>query len=174
LVAAARAGDPRALERFAAVTAPIILAGAHLALAREYGFPSGLALVRHVEARQRPWTPALPGWSRWAGAPKLWLDEDAEVGPRMLVPAIEDVGAWPLLPEADQRLATLLALLPPGERVPADELGAPAPAESLRMAVISPDQVEAQTCYRMQLQAVSAAAGNPVAGELACGRDQSW
>jgi hypothetical protein len=51
LLRAARAGDARALSRLAAVSAPLTLAGAQLALARELGQPSWMALVREIEAR---------------------------------------------------------------------------------------------------------------------------
>ncbi len=51
LLHAARAGDAAALERLAAVSAPLTLAGAQLALARELGQPSWAALVREIEAR---------------------------------------------------------------------------------------------------------------------------
>jgi ankyrin repeat protein len=50
LLRAARAGEPAALDRLAAVSAPLTLAGAQLALARELGQPSWAALVREVEA----------------------------------------------------------------------------------------------------------------------------
>jgi hypothetical protein len=46
-----RAGDAAALGRLAAVSAPLTLAGAQLALARELGRPSWPALVREIEAR---------------------------------------------------------------------------------------------------------------------------
>jgi ankyrin repeat protein len=52
LLRAARAGDPAALDRLAAVSAPLTLAGAQLALARELGQPSWAALVREIEARR--------------------------------------------------------------------------------------------------------------------------
>jgi ankyrin repeat protein len=51
LLRAARAGDAGALERLAAVSGPLTLAGAQLALARELGQPSWAALVREIEAR---------------------------------------------------------------------------------------------------------------------------
>jgi ankyrin repeat protein len=51
LLQAARAGDTAALARLAAVSAPLTLAGAQLALARELGQPSWPALVREIEAR---------------------------------------------------------------------------------------------------------------------------
>ena len=51
LLRAARAGDARALSRLAAVSAPLTLAGAQLAMARELGQPSWVALVREIEAR---------------------------------------------------------------------------------------------------------------------------
>ena len=51
LLHAARAGDAAALARLAAVSAPLTLAGAQLALARELGQPSWAALVREIEAR---------------------------------------------------------------------------------------------------------------------------
>ena len=44
-------GEPEALARLAAVSAPLTLAGAQLALARELGQPSWAALVREIEAR---------------------------------------------------------------------------------------------------------------------------
>ena len=47
----ARRGDAGALARLAAVSAPLTLAGAQLALARELGQPSWAALVRETEAR---------------------------------------------------------------------------------------------------------------------------
>lgn len=51
LLRAAKSGEHAALQRFAAVSAPLTLAGAQLALAREFGQPSWAALVREVEAR---------------------------------------------------------------------------------------------------------------------------
>jgi ankyrin repeat protein len=51
LLRAARAGDPAARTRLAAVSAPLTLAGAQLALARELGQPSWSGLVREIEAR---------------------------------------------------------------------------------------------------------------------------
>src|SRR5205085_10645069 len=51
LLRSARAGDSAALDRLAAVSAPLTLAGAQLALAREFGQPSWSALVREIEAR---------------------------------------------------------------------------------------------------------------------------
>ncbi len=51
LLYAGQAGDAPALARLAAVSAPLTLAGAQLALARELGQPSWAALVREIEAR---------------------------------------------------------------------------------------------------------------------------
>ena len=51
LLRAARAGDARALTRLGAVSAPLTLAGAQLAMAREFGQPSWKALVCEIEAR---------------------------------------------------------------------------------------------------------------------------
>ena len=51
LLQAARGGDAAAVARLAAVSAPLSLAGAQLALARELGQPSWPALVREIEAR---------------------------------------------------------------------------------------------------------------------------
>jgi ankyrin repeat protein len=51
LLRAARDGDAAALARLATVAAPLTLAGAQLALAREFGHPSWAALVREIEAR---------------------------------------------------------------------------------------------------------------------------
>jgi ankyrin repeat protein len=51
LLREARAGDGDARRRLAAVSAPLTLAGAQLALAREFGVPSWAALVREIEAR---------------------------------------------------------------------------------------------------------------------------
>jgi ankyrin repeat protein len=51
LLRAAQAGDGAALARIAAVSAPLTLAGAQLALARELGQPSWAAVVREIEAR---------------------------------------------------------------------------------------------------------------------------
>jgi ankyrin repeat protein len=51
LLHAAQGGDAAALQRLAAVSAPLTLAGAQLALARELGQPSWAALVREIEAR---------------------------------------------------------------------------------------------------------------------------
>lgn len=51
LLRRARSGDRAASERLSAVSAPVTLAGAQLALARELGQPSWAALVREVEAR---------------------------------------------------------------------------------------------------------------------------
>lgn len=52
LVRAAKSGEPRAVERLRAVDAPVRLAGAQLAIAREYGFPSWAQLKRDVERRE--------------------------------------------------------------------------------------------------------------------------
>ena len=52
LVRAARSGDQPAIDRLGAVSAPSTLAGAQLAIAREYGFPSWAALKRAVERRE--------------------------------------------------------------------------------------------------------------------------
>jgi ankyrin repeat protein len=51
LLQAAKVGEPAALDRLAAVSAPLSLAGAQLALARELGQASWAALVREIEAR---------------------------------------------------------------------------------------------------------------------------
>ncbi len=51
LLHAAQARDASALARLAAVSAPLTLAGAQLALARGLGQPSWAALVREIEAR---------------------------------------------------------------------------------------------------------------------------
>jgi hypothetical protein len=51
LLHASQAGDAGALARLAAVAAPLTLAGAQLALARELGQVSWPALVREIEAR---------------------------------------------------------------------------------------------------------------------------
>ena len=51
LLHAAQSGDAGALARLAAVSAPLTLAGAQLALARELGQASWAALVREIEAR---------------------------------------------------------------------------------------------------------------------------
>ena len=51
LLHAARGGDGGALARLAAVSAPLTLAGAQLALARELGQPSWPSLVHEIEAR---------------------------------------------------------------------------------------------------------------------------
>jgi ankyrin repeat protein len=51
LLHAAQGGDPPALARLAAVSAPLTLTGAQLALARELGQPSWPALVREIESR---------------------------------------------------------------------------------------------------------------------------
>jgi ankyrin repeat protein len=51
LLHAAKRGDAAALARLAAVSAPLTLAGAQLALAREFGQSSWAALVREIEAR---------------------------------------------------------------------------------------------------------------------------
>jgi hypothetical protein len=51
LLHAARGGDGGARARLAAVSAPLTLAGAQLALARELEQPSWVALVREIEAR---------------------------------------------------------------------------------------------------------------------------
>jgi hypothetical protein len=51
LLHAAKRGEHAELERFAAVSAPLTLAGAQLALAREFGQSSWAALVREIEAR---------------------------------------------------------------------------------------------------------------------------
>lgn len=56
LLRAARGGDGAALSRLAAVSAPLTLAGAQLALAREQGQPSWAALVHEIAAR----TSAMP------------------------------------------------------------------------------------------------------------------
>jgi uncharacterized protein len=52
LVRAAKAGEPPAVERLRAVSAPMRLAGAQLAIAREYGFSSWAPLKRDVERRE--------------------------------------------------------------------------------------------------------------------------
>ena len=51
LLHAAKDGEPAALDRLAAVSAPLTLAGAQLAFAREVGQASWAALVREIEAR---------------------------------------------------------------------------------------------------------------------------
>jgi hypothetical protein len=51
LLHAAKSGERAALARLAAVSAPLTLAGAQLALAREFGQSSWAALVREIEAR---------------------------------------------------------------------------------------------------------------------------
>lgn len=51
LLHAAQDGDAAGLARLAAVSAPLTLAGAQLALAREWGQPSWAALVREIRAR---------------------------------------------------------------------------------------------------------------------------
>jgi ankyrin repeat protein len=51
LLRAAMSGEPAAVERLAAVSAPLTLAGAQLALARELGQSSWAGLVREIEAR---------------------------------------------------------------------------------------------------------------------------
>ncbi|HVA22073.1 MAG TPA: ankyrin repeat domain-containing protein [Candidatus Micrarchaeia archaeon] len=51
LLRSATTGDRASLERFSAVSVPLTLAGAQLTLAREFGQPSWVALVREVEAR---------------------------------------------------------------------------------------------------------------------------
>jgi len=51
LLHAAQSGDAAAIARLAAVSAPLTLAGAQLALAREFGQPSWAALVREIDAR---------------------------------------------------------------------------------------------------------------------------
>src|SRR5215469_9759001 len=51
LLHAAQGRDLSALARLAAVSAPLTLAGAQLALAREFGQPSWVALVREIDAR---------------------------------------------------------------------------------------------------------------------------
>jgi hypothetical protein len=47
-------GDRAAIRRLAVVSAPSTLAGAQLAIAREYGFPSWARLKRDVELRTTP------------------------------------------------------------------------------------------------------------------------
>jgi hypothetical protein len=54
LLRAAQADDAVALSRLEAVSAPLTLAGAQLALARELGQPGWPALVREIEARRTP------------------------------------------------------------------------------------------------------------------------
>lgn len=51
LLRAANRGEPAALERLAALAAPLTLAGAQLTLARELGQASWAGLVREIEAR---------------------------------------------------------------------------------------------------------------------------
>ena len=51
LLHAAKRGDRASLERLAAVSAPLTLAGAQLALAHEFGQSSWAGLVREIEAR---------------------------------------------------------------------------------------------------------------------------
>ena len=53
LLRAARAGQPDALARIGRVSGELVLAGAQLALAREYGFASWPALHEAVDARTR-------------------------------------------------------------------------------------------------------------------------
>ena len=48
-------GDRAAIRRLAVVSAPSTLAGAQLAIAREYGFPSWARLKRDVELREMWW-----------------------------------------------------------------------------------------------------------------------
>jgi hypothetical protein len=57
LLHAAQGGDASALARLAVVSAPLTLAGAQLALARELGLSSWAALVREIEARNT----SIPG-----------------------------------------------------------------------------------------------------------------
>lgn len=52
LLGAAKAGDPEAVARIRAVSDPLQLASAQLALAREYGFASWPRLKREVERRE--------------------------------------------------------------------------------------------------------------------------
>jgi uncharacterized protein len=52
LVRAAKMGEPSAVERLRAASAPVTLAGAQLAIAREYGFSSWARLKRAVERRE--------------------------------------------------------------------------------------------------------------------------
>jgi uncharacterized protein len=52
LLQAAKSGDPDALARIRAVSDPLQLSSAQLALAREYGFPSWPRLKREVERRE--------------------------------------------------------------------------------------------------------------------------
>ena len=47
-----RRGEPSAVERLRATSAPATLAGAQLAIAREYGFASWARLKREVERRE--------------------------------------------------------------------------------------------------------------------------
>lgn len=51
LLHAAKRGEPAEVDRIAAVSAPLTLVGAQLALARELGQPSWPRLVREIEAR---------------------------------------------------------------------------------------------------------------------------
>ncbi|MGH3203753.1 MAG: hypothetical protein ACRDP5_17120, partial [Streptosporangiaceae bacterium] len=51
LLRAARAGEEEAAARMAAVSGPVTLTSARLAIAREYGFPSWAGLKAEVEAR---------------------------------------------------------------------------------------------------------------------------
>jgi Ankyrin repeat len=66
LLRAARAGDARALARLSVVSARLTLAGAQLALAREFGQPSWAALVREIEARNTSIPESVLRFLRWS------------------------------------------------------------------------------------------------------------
>ncbi len=81
LLRAAKAGEPAALDRLAAVSAPLTLAGAQLALAREFGQASWAGLVREIEARNASISENVERFLRFSvnmqiGAAALMLQED--------------------------------------------------------------------------------------------------
>lgn len=81
LLRAAQAGDVQSLARLAAVSAPLTLAGAQLALAREFGQPSWAALRREIEARNASIPEHVARFLRSSlnlqiGAAARMLDED--------------------------------------------------------------------------------------------------
>lgn len=105
LLRAAKRGDPAALDRLAAVSAPLTLAGAQLALAREFGQPSWAGLVREIEARNASVPENIERFLRFSvnmqiGAAARMLDED---------PALAESGfpAAVVLGEADRVEAEL-------------------------------------------------------------------
>jgi Ankyrin repeats (3 copies)/Ankyrin repeat len=66
LLRAAQAGDRKASERIGSQSGPVTLAGAQLAIAREYGFPSWPALKAEVQARTQTLTEVVDTFLRFS------------------------------------------------------------------------------------------------------------